>query len=136
MVSEMVKVEIGGVTYVVEDTDIVKYLSTNEQQSVTPISFKDAGVDYQVPAGKTFQILGLAHVGNTAAGHVVTIFQADAADSNTGQVNKAFGGTLATGDYIEYPTPNRPTIAAEKYINADSSNSSSGYWYIIGIESA
>ena len=93
------------------------------------------GGNYQVPSGKTFTILGVRWF--NAGGRKLTIYEADTADSTTGEVDKfSTEDGLASDNFQDIATPYLPVIPASHFCNLKTSNASSSWRnvYIYGVE--
>jgi uncharacterized protein YaaW (UPF0174 family) len=121
MAGVLVKIEVGGVTYILDSaTDVMKILSHSvlDDSIANSMVLTSSNADYQVTAGKTFNALGIIIEVGTVAG-TMTIYQGDTADAVT--VAKLTIGAAGTAYRIVIPLAF--TIAASKFVTVQSTAS-------------
>jgi len=127
---------IGGKTHTVKSNETVKILTVpaNTTAGTTCHDISD-NVNYQVPTGKQFLLLGcLIHFfGSNKTGRII---QNDDIDAKASEVLKfvLLDKLTPAGTETEYPLSG--IISAEKYVNVYYSNITSAFTflYIIGVE--
>lgn len=139
MAGAIVSFTFNGLVYVIDTaTDTLKTLRNTSTLTTTGLTLHDleTNADYQVPAGKTFTILGFEYsTSNTS--RTISVFQADAADGTTGEVDKLVFTTAIDVVYrIRQASPDLPVVAAEKYVNVKVNNvtSTPAFDYVVGVE--
>lgn len=122
MVSVLVANGWTGAKAVLDSGDEVIILNSGQAVVAANLSLHEGATDYQVPAGKTFTLLGI-FVTQVDTAKTITLFQADDADGNTNQVTKYVVALPAGLDInsVGY-LPISGTIAAEKFCNVISSS--------------
>ena len=115
--SSMPTVNLGGAVIIPEANNTPLILTAPAGSTTTGLTFHTAaGTNYQVPVDTKFVILGV-FINYQSTTKTITVFQSDAADGTTGEVDKFvfFAINDQTDDYI--PVLDFPSVAASKFVN-------------------
>ncbi len=138
MAGSFIATRVGEVSYIIDSaTEVLKTLTNPAAMTTTGISLEDNNVDYQVPTAKTFEVIGVLLQTNAAA-KVLTLYTSTAADGVVDEIDLftiALAGQ-ATPHELWIALPNKPTWAADLFVNVKTSNvtNTSSILAVMGVE--